>query len=129
VNDDERADEFPEVAAQFDSLLKNALGTLEPSSVTAFGALLTLVQASNNASHPSQPHASEINNQAAQMAADALGQLSQPGPSNRLPLTSDTNPIAQVRSKCAYYRVHKDTPNIGPKFGAFCSHLRSTNIG
>ena len=98
IDDGDHIEGSPEVAAPFESLLKNALGALEPSSVAAFGALLTLVHASNVVTaspHPSEPRASEKNNHAVQAAAAALGQLSQQGPSDRPSLAFDNSAILQ----------------------------------
>jgi hypothetical protein len=116
---DEHAEESSEGhgVAQFGTLFRNA------TSVAAFNALLTLVQATGvTAPHPSEPHASEKNDQAVQVAAAALGQLSQQGPSNMPSLTPDASriPQVQVRPICGYYKAHKNMSNIGPKSDTFC---------
>lgn len=103
------AEQSSEGAAQFGSLLTNGYRGVEPTSVqAAFGALLTLVQASgvvNTSPHLPQTPTLETNDPAVQDAATALGQLSQQGPCNSPLSPSDGRSIPRVEVS-PHYAYH-----------------------
>lgn len=81
------------VAPQAENVVQHTLRDIEPTALAGLEALLQLVQASNVVSGAaSSTDRSFMSDQAVQVAASALGQLSQQGPGT----TSATGPMAEI---------------------------------